>query len=192
MGSVSIKMYDKFNKILRIETTANDISFFKHFLDVYTVMGQHRIKKHRWKRTSTVWDFSWTISKRPMRVYLEFIPAFNDNHVAHKRLEKVTLSKVVNSWNYKGFNFFSKEGLKILFTILRGEFNINGFRNKNLQKILNFTSGKISRIIKRLRVNGIIKKAAYTYKYYLTSLGKATTVTAQKIKEIVIIPTYQF
>jgi hypothetical protein len=28
MGSVSIKMYDKFSKILRIETTANDIIFF--------------------------------------------------------------------------------------------------------------------------------------------------------------------
>jgi hypothetical protein len=31
MGSVSIKKYDKFSKILRIETTANDISFFKHY-----------------------------------------------------------------------------------------------------------------------------------------------------------------
>ena len=34
MGSVSIKMYDKFRKILRIETTSNDISFFKHFREV--------------------------------------------------------------------------------------------------------------------------------------------------------------
>lgn len=34
MGSVSIKMYDKFSKILRIETTSNDISFFKHFREV--------------------------------------------------------------------------------------------------------------------------------------------------------------
>lgn len=34
MGMVSIKMYDKFGKILRTETTANDISFFKHFCEV--------------------------------------------------------------------------------------------------------------------------------------------------------------
>jgi hypothetical protein len=34
MGSVSIKMYDKFSKILRIETTANNISFFKHYREV--------------------------------------------------------------------------------------------------------------------------------------------------------------
>jgi hypothetical protein len=30
MGSASIKMYDKCGLVLRIETTANDVSFFKH------------------------------------------------------------------------------------------------------------------------------------------------------------------
>ena len=37
MGSVSVKMYDKFNRVLRIETTTNDVSFFKH----------HRKLEHR-------------------------------------------------------------------------------------------------------------------------------------------------
>ena len=30
VGMASIKMYDKFGHILRIETTAKDVSFFKH------------------------------------------------------------------------------------------------------------------------------------------------------------------
>jgi hypothetical protein len=30
MGPVSIKMYDKLGLVLRIETTVNDVSFFKH------------------------------------------------------------------------------------------------------------------------------------------------------------------
>ena len=30
MGSASVKIYDKFGQVLRIETTSNDISFFKH------------------------------------------------------------------------------------------------------------------------------------------------------------------
>ena len=30
MGPISIKLYDKFGRILRIETTVNDVSFFKH------------------------------------------------------------------------------------------------------------------------------------------------------------------
>ncbi len=41
MGSVSIKMYDKFGKILRIETTSNDISFFKHYREVEHRDGTH-------------------------------------------------------------------------------------------------------------------------------------------------------
>jgi hypothetical protein len=30
MGPASIKLYNKFGLVLRIETTANDVSFFKH------------------------------------------------------------------------------------------------------------------------------------------------------------------
>ena len=30
MGSASVKIYDKFGRLLRIETTINDVSFFKH------------------------------------------------------------------------------------------------------------------------------------------------------------------
>ncbi len=38
MGKSSIKMYDKFSKLLRLETTTNDISFFKHYREV-----EHRV-----------------------------------------------------------------------------------------------------------------------------------------------------
>ena len=34
MGPVSIKLYDKFGLILRIETTVNEVSFFKHYRQV--------------------------------------------------------------------------------------------------------------------------------------------------------------
>ena len=37
MGAASVKVYDKFSRVLRIETTANDVSFFKH----------HRKVEHR-------------------------------------------------------------------------------------------------------------------------------------------------
>jgi hypothetical protein len=37
MGPVALKMYDKFGRVLRIETVANDVSFFKH----------HRTVEHR-------------------------------------------------------------------------------------------------------------------------------------------------
>ena len=34
VGPVSIKMYDKFERVLRIATTVNDVSFFKHHREV--------------------------------------------------------------------------------------------------------------------------------------------------------------
>ena len=34
MGPVSLKMYDKFGQVLRLETTVNDVSFFQHYRQV--------------------------------------------------------------------------------------------------------------------------------------------------------------
>jgi len=190
MGSVSIKMYDKFNKILRIETTTNDISFFKHFREVVHRDGttSHQmapLKKNIYSLCSLADNL-----KASNRRYLEFISAFDNKEIGRKRLEKVTASKNENNRNYKGFNFFSVEDMAVLMAIVRGEFNINGFRNKNMQKLLGFKGSKISRLIKRLRVHGLIKKANYSYKYYLTKFGKETIIMAQKIKEIIIVPAY--
>jgi len=190
MGSVSIKMYDKFRKILRIETTANDISFFKHFREVVHRDGTTSHQMAPLKKNIYSLSFLTDNLKASNRRYLEFISAFDNKVVGRKRLEDVTSSKSENNRNYKGFNFFSVEDLLVLTAIVRGEFNINGFRNKNMQKLLGFNGGKISRLIKRLRVHGLIKKAANSYKYYLTKIGKETIVMAQKIKELVLVPAY--
>ena len=190
MGSVSIKMYDKFSKILRIETTTNDISFFKHFREVVHRDGSKSHEMASLKKNIYSLTFLTDNLKSANRRYLEFISAFDNKEVGRKRLENVTSSKIENNRNYKGFNFFSSDDLTILLAIVRGEFNINGFRNKNLKKALAFKGSKISRLIKRLRIHGLIKKASDSYKYYLTKIGKETIIMAQKIKELVMVPAY--
>jgi DNA-binding MarR family transcriptional regulator len=190
MGSSSIKMYDKFSKILRIETTTNDITFFKHFREVVHRDGSTSHEMASLKKNIYSLSFLSEILKVSNKRYLEFISAFDNKEIGRKRLEKVTSSINESNRNYKGFNFFSKYDLTVLLTIIRGEFNINGFRNKNLQKLLGLTSSKISRLIKRLRVHGLIKKASDSYKYYLTKIGKETIIMAQKIKEQVLVPAY--
>lgn len=190
MGSVSIKMYDKFRKILRIETTTNDISFFKHFREVVHRDGTTSHEMAPLKKNIYSLSFLTDNLKASNRRYLEFISAFDNKEVGRKRLEDVTSSKSENNRNYKGFNFFSVDDLTVLTAIVRGEFNINGFRNKNMQKLLGFNGGKISRLIKRLMVHGLIKKATDSYKYYLTKIGKKTIIMAHKIKELVLVPAY--
>jgi len=190
MGSVSIKMYDKFSKILRIETTTNDISFFKHFREVVHRDGTTSHEMAPLKKNIYSLSFLSENLKASNKRYLKFISAFDNKEAGRKRLGKITSSKSENNRNYKGFNFFSTVDLTVLIAIVRGEFNINGFRNKNLQKLLGFNGSKISRLIKRLRVHGLIKKARDSYKYYLTKIGKETIIMAQKIKELVLFPAY--
>jgi hypothetical protein len=192
MGSASIKIYDKFSKILRIETTSNDISFFKHFREVVHRDGSKSHEMASLKKNIYSLSFLTDNLKAANKRYLEFISAFDNKVVARKRLEKVTSSKIENNRNYKGINFFNNEDLAILMAIVRGEFNINGFRNKNLQKLLASKVSKISRLLKRLRIHGLIKKASDSYKYYLTKIGKETIIMAQKIKELILIPGYCF
>jgi hypothetical protein len=50
------------------------------------------------------------------------------------------------------------------------------------------TSGQILRLLKRLRVHGLIKKIGKTYKYYLTSFGRQVITLGLKLKELHIIP----
>ncbi len=73
--------------------------------------------------------------------------------------------------------------MKIIRTLTRGEFNIIGFRNKDLRNHFpKKNTAQISRILKRLKLHGIIKKASASYKYSLTKMGKEVTITAMKIK----------
>lgn len=193
MGSVSIKMYDKFNKILRIETTVNDVSFFKHYRTVEHRDGtksqqQASVKKNIFSLIVLA-DILLAANTR----YLTFISAIEDRTVGKKKLFKITTSKKENNRNYKGFNFFEKSDQNLLLYLTSGEFNISGFRSKDLKKRFNnYSPFKISRILKRLRVLNLIKRIGKTYKYYITKLGTEAIITALKLKEMVIIPQLNY
>lgn len=129
------------------------------------------------------------------RRYLEFISTIEEKNVGTKRLRKVTQRIEENNRGYKGFNFFDDNDVKVMRILTRGEFNISGFRNKDIRKYLSQkSSGRrmISRILKRLRLHGIIKKATTSYKYYLTKMGKEVLITSMKLKEFVIIPALNY
>jgi hypothetical protein len=77
----------------------------------------------------------------------------------------------------------------LFLALARGEFTISGVQNKALRALLpQFSSGQTSRIRRRLRTHGLIKKASHCYKYYLTALGKQVVALGLKLKELVIIP----
>jgi DNA-binding HxlR family transcriptional regulator len=62
-------------------------------------------------------------------------------------------------------------------------------QNKSLRRFLpDKKSGQVSRLLKRLRLHGLIRKVARGYKYYLTQFGKQVIATGLKLRELVIVP----
>ena len=91
--------------------------------------------------------------------------------------------------SWRGFNFFLGGDLSVLLAIVRGAYQISGMSNRRMQAVLpGKNSGQIGRILKRLRLHGLIKKVGQTYKYYLTELGRRAVVVGLKLKEHLIIP----
>lgn len=190
MGPASIKMYDKRGLVLRIETTCNDVSFFKHYRTVYHRNGE---------RSSKVAPMLKTLCNLPVDLrdvmrtcnhrYLEFVLALETPTADTKALDKVTGSVKRGGRSYRGFNFFLQQDRSLFEVLLRGEFNLSGLRNRDLRRFLpGLSPGQVSHRIKRLRVHGLLKKVANRYRYHLTSFGKRVLATALRLRKCVILP----
>ena len=93
-----------------------------------------------------------------------------------QKLHKITRPVQEDARSYRGFNFFDQDDEAHLLALARGEFTISGVQNKALRiRFPQYNSGQMSRILRRLRTHGLIKKARHCYKYYLTVLGKNLT-----------------
>jgi len=190
MGPVSIKMYDKFRLILRIETTVENVSFFKHYREVEHKDGTRSMAWAEMKKTIYSLAPLRELLLAANRRYLEFISVIEDDKAGASKLNKISQPVEDNDRNYRGFNFFDPRDEELFESLGRGEFNISGFQNKDLrQRLRDRNSGQISRTMKRLRVHGLIKKVGRTYKYYLTALGKQVIALGLKLKQLYIIPT---
>jgi hypothetical protein len=189
MGQVAIKMYDKLGLVLRIETTANNVSFFKHYRQVEHRDGTRSLKLAAMKKSIYSLSPLTKLLCAANGRYLEFISDIDDPSLGIKILNKISKTIIENNRPYKGFNMFDDDDQKLFETIVSGEFNISGFQNKNLrQKLSNKSGAQVSRILKRLRTHGLIKKIGHTYKYYLTKLGRKVILSGLKLKELFLIP----
>jgi DNA-binding IclR family transcriptional regulator len=91
-----------------------------------------------------------------------------------------------NHRSYKGFNFFSVQDQRVFETLLRGEHNIQGLRNADLRRRLPLNAGQVSRLLKRLRVHGLVKRIGRTYKYYLTALGRRALLAGLQVRQALL------
>jgi hypothetical protein len=193
MGPVSLKLYDKFGLILRIETTVNDLTFFKHYREVEHRDGAKETKWAPMQKTIYSLPALRELLDAANRRYLEFLSTITDPRAGRDKLDKLSRTIQQKDRPYPGFNLFDPGDDTLFRALVRGEFNISGLQNKTLRRHLpDKNSGQVSRLLKRLRIHGLIKKVGRTYKYYLTQFGKDVVATGLKLRELVIIPQLAF
>jgi len=190
MGPVAIKMYDKHGLVLRIETTVNDVTFFKHHRRVEHRDGSSEMKLAPLQKNIYSLNVLAELLGAANRRYIDFISAIDDPGSAPKDIEKLSTPARENGRSCRGFNLFNGDDLDLFQAVVQGEFNISGLTNRRLRKYLvGKTAHQIARMIKRLRTHGLIKKVGRTYKYYLTKFGQRIITTALKTRELFVIPS---
>lgn len=189
MGAASIKMYDKFGRMLRLESTTHDVAFFKHRRKVEHRDGTSSMKIAPVKKTIYSLGVLAELLGAANRRYLKFLSALDDPSAGIQAVERVARPVRHNERSYRGFNLFDGIDLDLFVAIARGEFTISGLRNRNLVQALGRTSAQVSRMLKRLRVHGLVKKIGRTYKYYVTELGRRILAAALRLREEVVVPT---
>ena len=192
LNANSIKMYDKQGSVLRIETTINQTRDFRVYREAQ--IGPHGRAKNEGKK-------AWRILRRgvvDLKRRAEVSRAANDRYLTALAgtSGKVPLFEWVDSVckpvlrdgrRARALNPWSPQDSALLLAVNRGEFKINGFRNRDLRTLLFPTkttapeqrrlSPAVTRKLALLRSHGLIKKLSGTHRYVLTDKG-GTTITA--------------
>jgi len=188
-GKSSIKMYDKCGIVLRIETTTNDVSFFKHHRKV-----EHREGPPTRELAPVKKSIYSLIDLREIllgcnRRYLSHLSALDDFSAGVRALDRLTKPRKVEEKTVKGINFFEPGDRALLHALQNPKVNIAGVRRADLLSDLGmFSPNRLSRQLRRLLDIGVIKRVTGTYRYYLTKAGRAATAAAERITEATIVP----
>jgi hypothetical protein len=189
LGKAQLKMYDKFGLVLRIETTVNNVSFFKHHRKVEHREGPSTRQLAPLKKSIYSLIDLREILLGCNRRYLEFLSALEDHSAGKRALDRLTEEQRDRDRPIKGLNFFKRTEQQLLRALQRPEFNIHGLRRADLSALLpQLSPAALSRQLKRFRVIGLIKRVTGTYRYYLTRLGRAAIAAACSLTEFNIVP----
>jgi hypothetical protein len=188
-GKSSIKMYDKRGIVLRIETTTNDVSFFKHHRKV-----EHRGSPPTRELAPVKKSIYSLIDLRGIllgcnRRYLAHLSALDDFAAGVRALDRLTKPRKVEEKTVKGINFFEPGDVALLHALQNPRVNITGIRRGDLLPELKmFSPNRLSRHLRRLLDLGVVKRVTGTYRYYLTKAGRAATAAAERLTADTIIP----
>jgi hypothetical protein len=186
VGANSIKMYDKQGSVLRVETTINDPRDFK----IFRRPEGHPRKPQKWRiLRKGVADMHRRaeVSQKANERYLESLAAVGEKTPLGSLVQGLCRPARWKGRRVRALNPLSAEDARLLETVNRGEFTVNGFRNRDLREHLyglashpdqgKRQSSAITRQLRLLRAHRLIRKVPKTHRYVVSSKGR-TMITA--------------
>jgi len=202
----SVKMYDKYS-VLRIETTINNSRAFKIYKDAMRQGKKVKAWVPMGKAVSNLYRCA-QIAKQCNLKYLNSLSQVDKPKDLDKKVERIStttsrVNKNNNEVRYSAFNLLSKDTCLILEAISDGRFHLQAFSNKTLRSLLfekrlfqvdindplaiKRLSGKITRLIAKLRAHKLVRKISHSFKYQLTKLGHEVCYKILKFKKLELV-----
>jgi hypothetical protein len=179
----SIKMYDKQGSVLRIETTINDA----RDLSVYRTKESDPQGDKKWQRLRKgVVDLPRRaeISQAANARYLTALAEADASTPLGKAADAIRRPVIRPTRRFRGLNPLSGPDADLAAVLLRGEFAINGVRNRDIRLLLHpgtrsaeerrRESAQISRLLRLFREHSLVYKIKGTHRYQLTAQGRRT------------------
>jgi len=182
VGTNSVKMYDKEGQNLRLETTINDPKGFK----VFRPLEGNPQGTCEWR------EMRKGIADLPRRAqvsqasnvrYANALASLNTDSPISKLVDPVCRPVVWNGGRMRALRPWSEEDQLLIQIVNRGEFAVNGFRNRDLFRHLfpdatlsieekRRAAARVTRKLRLLRAHGIIRKVLKTHRYVFTKKGR--------------------
>lgn len=182
VGLNSVKLYDKQGCVLRTETTLNDPRHFKVFRpkegdptgpQAWLPLRQGIADLHRRAE----------VSQASNDRYLDALSTVDTTTPIGELARDICRPTTWKGKRVRALRPWDADDLDLFQAVNRGEFALNGFRNRDLATLLygdpaedprqkRRRSGRITRLLRMLRAHHLIKKVPSTHRYLLTERGR--------------------
>jgi len=192
----SVKMYDKQGNLLRIETTMNHPYSFK----AYRPKENDPKGPRQWRYlrkgvadTQRRAEICQGVNDR----YLEALASLDSEVPVQQLVASVCRPTRWKHRNVRALHPWSEVDQELLTVISRGEYTLQGFRNRDLvaclyPKVLprsqeqRRASARITRLLRLLRAHGLIRKIPGTHRYRLTRKGREIATAVLRYQSVTL------
>jgi hypothetical protein len=178
----SLKVYDKEGSVLRTETTINNPRDFQ----VYRASENAPEGQKSWRILRRgVADLyrRAQICQAANQRYLSALAAVSGGASLAQEALRVCKRVRKNRWRERALNPLSAADAALLAAVNRGEFALNGLRNRDLRTLLfgpqspcaktrRRQAASITRKLRLLRAHGLIRKVSHTHRCLVTEEGR--------------------